>query len=176
MNLKRKFHKIIDRYHQPQLKSSRNSVHIALLPQGGAQWIAGVIYMHNIIRALSALPEAERPTLHYFIPLGTTPANLHEHDTDPPIVHYYTYRREPSIRQKFRSIPRIIRTLHWPQSLETVAVRTNARALFPLQGSLGQRFPVPWIGWIPDFQHKRLPDFFSEKERRNRDERFQTLD
>ncbi len=155
--------------------SMKAPAHIGLLPQGGAQWIAGVIYLHNIIRALSALPEAERPTLHYFIPLGTTPANLHELDTDPPIVHYYTDRRNTSIRQKFRSIPCIIRTLQWPQSLGTVAVRTNARALFPLQGSLGQRFPVPWIGWIPDFQHKRLPDFFSEKERQHRDKQFQTL-
>jgi glycosyltransferase involved in cell wall biosynthesis len=34
---------------------------------------------------------------------------------------------------------------------------------------------MPWIGWIPDFQHKRLPDFFSEKERQHRDEQFQRL-
>ncbi len=34
---------------------------------------------------------------------------------------------------------------------------------------------MPWIGWIPDFQHKRLPQFFPEEELRIRDERFQGI-
>lgn len=36
-------------------------------------------------------------------------------------------------------------------------------------GHLGPRSRFPTISWIPDFQHRRLPQFFSEAERRSRD-------
>lgn len=40
--------------------------------------------------------------------------------------------------------------------------------------NLGVRFPIgdldcSWAGWIPDFQHRHLPQLFSEKERGRRD-------
>lgn len=34
---------------------------------------------------------------------------------------------------------------------------------------------APWIGYIPDVQHRRLPDLFSEAERRRRDRDFEGL-
>ena len=34
---------------------------------------------------------------------------------------------------------------------------------------------MPWIGWIPDFQHKRRPDYFSVAERAERDKRFRRI-
>ena len=59
--------------------------------------------------------------------------------------------------------------------MEGLASIVKTTALFPLQTSLGKDFPVPWIGWIPDFQHKRLPQFFSQTEIKNRDHTFQKL-
>jgi hypothetical protein len=43
--------------------------------------------------------------------------------------------------------------------------RCHAEALFPCDTSLGRSFPLPWIGYIPDLQHKRLPHWFSEEDR-----------
>ena len=39
-------------------------------------------------------------------------------------------------------------------------------------GTFGWRFPVPTMPWIPDFQHRRLPEYFSTLERRRRDYAF----
>jgi glycosyltransferase involved in cell wall biosynthesis len=44
-----------------------------------------------------------------------------------------------------------------------------------VQSPLGEEFPIPWIGWIPDFQHKKLPHFFSDQERCRRDRQFQRI-
>jgi len=55
----------------------------------------------------------------------------------------------------------------------TAAMRNcQAEALFPCASSLGCPFPLPWIGYIPDLQHKRLPHWFSERERKARDKLF----
>ena len=53
--------------------------------------------------------------------------------------------------------------------------RCGAEALFPCANSLGRAFPLPWIGYVPDLQHKRLPYWFSEKERRARDKVFSRI-
>jgi len=51
----------------------------------------------------------------------------------------------------------------------------GAKALFPCANSLGISFPFPWVGYIPDLQHKRLPQWFSEKDRRDRDHVFSRI-
>jgi glycosyltransferase involved in cell wall biosynthesis len=51
----------------------------------------------------------------------------------------------------------------------------HAEVLFPCANSLGDSFPLPWIGYIPDLQHKRLPHWFSERERRSRDRVFSRI-
>jgi len=62
-----------------------------------------------------------------------------------------------------------------PESLDNLARRIGLSVLFPLQSPPRKPLPVPWIGWIPDFQHKRRPEFFSKAQRSERDLRFQRL-
>ena len=40
---------------------------IGILPQGGRHWIAGVIYVENLVRALNLLPQEERPFLCFVV-------------------------------------------------------------------------------------------------------------
>lgn len=47
--------------------------------------------------------------------------------------------------------------------------------VFPTILDLGQDFPIPWIPYLPDLQHKYYPEFFSEKEILGRDISFQQL-
>jgi len=54
-------------------------------------------------------------------------------------------------------------------SLASAMFRCHGEALLPCEHSLGPSFPLPWIGHIPDLQHKRLPQFFSERECLGRD-------
>ncbi len=53
--------------------------------------------------------------------------------------------------------------------------RAKATVAFPVLDSLGREFPIPWIGWIPDFQHKWLPHFFPEEEIGRRNKCFQGI-
>lgn len=39
--------------------------------------------------------------------------------------------------------------------------RIGATVVLPVMGTLGRDFPVPWIGYIYDFQHRHLPGNFS---------------
>lgn len=46
---------------------------------------------------------------------------------------------------------------------------------FPCLKSMGPGAPVPWLPWIPDFQHRVYPDFFSEAERGSRERNFERI-
>ena len=46
---------------------------------------------------------------------------------------------------------------------------TGIELLFPCAYSMSSAFPVPWVSYLPDFQHKYLPDFFTKEEIRHRD-------
>jgi glycosyltransferase involved in cell wall biosynthesis len=59
--------------------------------------------------------------------------------------------------------------------LARVMDQRGSEVIFPCARSRGKDFPHPWIGYIPDLQHKRLPHFFSRAERRRRDHVFRKL-
>ncbi len=52
---------------------------------------------------------------------------------------------------------------------------TNADIVFPTMKSFGRKLSIPWIGYIPDLQHKYFPDNFTLKEKKSRDRKYQTL-
>lgn len=51
----------------------------------------------------------------------------------------------------------------------------NADIVFPTMKSFGRKLSIPWIGYIPDLQHKYFPDNFTLKEKKSRDRKYQTL-
>ena len=53
--------------------------------------------------------------------------------------------------------------------------RINADVVLPAISSLGTGFPISWLGYIFDFQHKYYPDYFTAKECLDRDIRFATM-
>ena len=59
--------------------------------------------------------------------------------------------------------------------LAKILTQRRGEVLFPCARSLGNSFPYGWIGYIPDLQHKRLPHFFSARDREKRDEVFSRL-
>lgn len=53
--------------------------------------------------------------------------------------------------------------------------RCRAEALLPCPISLGRSFPLPWIGYIPDLQHKQLAHWFGKRDSRGRDRIFSRI-
>jgi glycosyltransferase involved in cell wall biosynthesis len=148
---------------------------IGILPIGGKHWIAGVIYLQNLVRALNLLPQEEHPYLCFLLGPGMRIDEYRDLGGLLPTLKYYDFRSAQSLKSKFKGVVKHSLLNHWPKSLERLTEISNLSALFPVQSSLGREFPSPWIGWIPDFQHKYLPQFFSEEYLRVRDDMFQRL-
>lgn len=148
---------------------------VGIIPQGGRDWIAGTIYVQNLVRALRLLPAEDRPLMRLLVGPGKNDdAYRSLFPQTPPSIFRYTHRSGESFRSRVRSTIRH-RLTRWPTSLERLAVGLDLSVLFPVPASLGHSFPCTWIGWIPDFQHKRMPDFFSSAESQRRDEHFRKL-
>jgi glycosyltransferase involved in cell wall biosynthesis len=157
------------------MKSDSMSAPVALLVKGGPHWIAGRIYVCNLVRALELLPDRERVPFSPVVPYTFRQADLADLGASDSATRYFAFRATDSLATKLNMAPRSLKHRKWPRSLEGVLARANAKVVFPVLESLGREFPVPWIGWIPDFQHRRLPHFFSDEELRHRDEWFQAV-
>jgi glycosyltransferase involved in cell wall biosynthesis len=149
-----------------------NSSSIGLLHQGGKGWIAGVNYIHNLIRALRLLPSEERLPVHLILPHNED-AGLHREMRD--VLQFYAYRPDDDRRVKLKRALESLSRGRRPASFEGLLARLRTKAIFPLQYSLGPHFSVPWIAWIPDFQHKHMPQLFSPQECEERDRRYARL-
>src|SRR5579862_9739093 len=150
-------------------KMRRTAHSLAVFTQGGSEWIAGRIYIANLTRALRLLPEEERIKVAQIAP--HTSGTIDASESIASKTKWYAFRAADSFTDKLRSAKRGIRYAKWPRSLEAAVLRSGATVGYPVLDSLGRDFPVRWIGWIPDFQHKRLPHFFPEDERERRDKR-----
>lgn len=128
-----------------------------------AGWLGGAHYFKSLFGALLSAPD-----------LGVTPVLI----TRP--------RRDAAILRDFPSVEHVETRLlpgRGPPSLaRKVLVRARlSEPLLLLRLALARLDLVshcvdgaapgarPWLGWIPDFQHRRLPEFFSPDERRGRD-------
>jgi glycosyltransferase involved in cell wall biosynthesis len=154
-------------------KPGARRLRVAVLGHGGPEWIAGRVYVCNLLRAIELLPEEERFAFCLVLPPASHAADLSEWGAGHLPVRRFAFHATDSPLNKLRGAKRSLARRKWPRSLEGVVARAKAGIVFPALASLGREFPVPWIGWIPDFQHKRLPQFFSDEELRVRDERFQ---
>lgn len=47
--------------------------------------------------------------------------------------------------------------------------------VFPVLQNLGKDFTIPWLPYLFDFQHKYLPQFFTQQEQESRDKSFEAL-
>ncbi|MFY8021242.1 MAG: glycosyltransferase [Bacteroidia bacterium] len=56
-----------------------------------------------------------------------------------------------------------------PHALEALCEQHKIEVVLPSFFNLGAKFKTPWVGYIPDFQHKYYPEFFSKKEFKIRD-------
>ncbi len=158
----------------------KSPVRIALVMQGGAGWAGGSEYIRNLIAVCSHLPEAERAAFELHLisgqPLDSGFARhglnqVHELSaalppaTFPNRVRWLLDRRvlgQPNsrfagfvARERFDFL--------YPLTYDN---RHNIQVSLPIGGALGA---CRWAGWIPDFQHRFMPELFSEREIASRD-------
>jgi len=136
---------------------------IGVLAKGGADWMGGVYYTLNLVRALRSLPIDQQPDV--FLLIGNDDqrepfreiADLAEVCVVPP--------QETSVLPAPVINPALVRLL----------ADKGVDLIFPCMRSLGADFATPWLAWVPDFQHVHHREFFSEEECRQRDAQFGRL-
>ncbi len=137
--------------------------HIGLVAVGGPGWMGGVNYVRHLAAAVAAAAPGHR------VSFVCGDAILPHWREASPLVRVAT---KPSFLSKItgQSAERLRRPL----------ARAGIDFLYPLtydnSYNLGLDFPVgrqlgsaSWAGWIPDFQHRYLPELFSPEERERRD-------
>jgi len=141
------------------------SVHAGLLwPQTGSLWAAGNMYFDNLLEsALLGLEGDERITVIEPAPPGGTDAARH------PGAGVATYELGPSDSRLAGLVRTARQRFGVPERAVAAAIaRSGVGMVFGDANQMG-RYRVPWVGWIPDFQHREAPEYFSASERDARD-------
>ena len=139
----------------------REKVAVGFLVHDGI-WLGGLNYLSNLLAAVRLLPEAG---LAPVLLTGTRPNCLDQHFAGLPVL------RTPLLDRK--SLPWIARKANaavfaQDRLLQRFMAR-NGISVLSHSGHLGRFGSIPTIGWIPDLQHMRLPDFFTTRQIRERD-------
>jgi glycosyltransferase involved in cell wall biosynthesis len=124
-------------------------------------WIGGTYYVKNLICALGLLPEQERPEL-WLISQGEHSFDFIRKETRYPYLNWLQPHRIAGIdRGQGRKAMWLSRfTPRWWLK----RVRFDVVFPFPIDTRWRQT-----VCWIPDFQDKRMPEFFSVEELKARE-------
>ena len=145
---------------------------IGLLDQGDRRWFAGVNHLHTLARSLDLLADGTEWTLLHR-PGETAP--MHEAflaGLDPAHSRGRRALFDAWGRPTLRSMLGALRRGRVARGLAGVLRSRRIEALYPMHFSPPWDLPVPWAAWIPDFQHRVLPQHFTAAERDERDRRF----
>lgn len=130
---------------------------------GGAEWIGGVCYVENLIKAVRMLPVQEQPTMFLlFADKDLEALSLHAHFLPLFDDVIYNGRQANGVAKLFG---RPVATYETRQQLFSLV-----DFVFPAPDGLLDGTPA--AGWIADFQHVHLPQLFSTQECLERDASF----
>lgn len=171
----------------------RNEVkNIVLLGEGFVGWGGGLDFLRFCANALSLVYSQRKIKLTILIP---DPENVTFIAKVRSFLSPYKritkalfarqkmvfYRHKPFSRQQladtFQNIEGNIEIIFYPKDkdLATVATQIQADVVIPSAFPLGKDFPVPWVGYLYDFQHKYYPGYFSVDEIKHRDGQFKQM-
>lgn len=159
---------------------------IAVLMHGFDGWAGGVDFIRLLVNSLHTRNDKvvhlliPRPTLYQTLrrAAGTLPSRLRR-ALRGQFSGVVRKRLSPDdIVNAFSDFDRLI-SIHiyrgTRRRLIHVLTEIDADVVLPAIESLGIDFPVPWVGYICDFQHRHLPHFFSQSESAKRDNQFSRM-
>lgn len=147
---------------------AKRRVTIGLIYRPTSNWIAGAYYVQNIISALMACDRRRLPIIKVYCDSISEFDEL-QNATGYPYLSYkpinYSYGKI------WNNIRRVIKKLTGCQIfIPGKFGHYLDRVKFVYPASLSEFYDVrKALGWIPDFQERYLPEFFSEEELKDRD-------
>jgi glycosyltransferase involved in cell wall biosynthesis len=138
--------------------------------QGGAGWMGGAEYIKNLALALTAA-EREQPERVEVAVIAGQPIEQAWRDSLPVEILDLPPRRNGFLDRMLmrgnRNFTQAVRRAGFDFVFPlTYDNQHNVGVSLPLGATLA---PARWAGWIPDFQHKLLPQLFSPAEIAKRD-------
>jgi len=125
-------------------------------------WLGGANYFRSLLGAINSLPDREIEPVVFLCPRDA--AGWKGYFPGTPVI-------ETTLLQKWTlgwALRKAVQALTGREFLLERLLRRHGIALYSHGAGLGSRSPVRSLGWIPDFQHLHLPEFFSEEECRTR--------
>jgi glycosyltransferase involved in cell wall biosynthesis len=129
-------------------------------------WLGGLNYFRNLLTAVMAQPDRQVEPVIFTrpgeVPLAGAPYAGIERVESPLLA-----RRNSAWWTR--------KLLHYTAGRDVLLERLVAQARVEVlshSGYIGSGSRIPTLGWIPDFQHRRLPQFFSEREIVRRDREY----
>lgn len=163
-------------------------LNIALLGQYFG-WGGGVDFLRHVANGLLAKQVEYKLSLFLLLPVQ----NKIESPSDFVSVVKRSLKKSIADRRPYfvRSVPayhpnmldsfshihgniEIIQYANTQEGLLRTLKKIGADVALPINGSLGKDYPIPWVGYIYDFQHKYYPQYFSGSECLTRDISFAT--
>lgn len=130
---------------------------------GSADWIGGVCYVENLVKAVRMLPREAQPELYLLFA---------DKDLDALPLHTHFLPLFDDILYQGTETPKVAARLERP--VRAYSSRAQLLQLvdfvYPAPDPLLEGLPA--AAWIPDFQHVHLPQFFSAEEIKERDHSF----
>lgn len=131
--------------------------------------IGVIYYLTNIIRSLKFLPEVDKPFVRvYFTPACAKHLILIDYEGAEFVEVTLS-------RSLFNYVKSIIQSKNFV--LDCLTGYSELDGLFPFNDFPGKKplVSTPLISWIPDFQHKFYPQFFTKKNLFLREMRFKSI-
>ena len=140
-----------------------------ILSNTDSDWVGGRNYINNLLHAIACLPDRQiEPVL--IVSPNTTAEALSTFPHCPVLRTALVDDKKVGwklARKVGRKLGRDV--------LMRRFLRNNRIDLISHSGQLGALADFPTIGWLPDFQHVRMPEFFSPDEIAARDRGFRRL-
>lgn len=133
------------------------------VPDQGSGWLGGSNYFRSLLQALRAHPDANGGEL---VVLCNRPEVLADCIGGAVQVHRADWLN-PRSRADYLLNDASNSLLNFNPLLDLEARRRGADLI--THAAAGRGAPCPVLHWVPDFQHRHLPDFFSAYERWRRD-------
>ena len=134
-------------------------------------WMGGALYIRNLARVLSQLPANERPRILILTDGGLDAALPRALFNEAAVEGIFEPSGKPLAIKP--ALAPLVLTGDAPDLAKITALLDSASAIFPVLRSMFN--PRTALHWIPDFQHKYLPEMFDAAETANRDTEFRIM-
>ncbi len=134
-------------------------------------WMGGALYIRNLARVLSQLPANERPRILILTDGGLDAALPRALFNETAVEGIFEPSGKPLAIKP--ALAPLILTGDAPDLPKITTLLDSASAIFPVLRSMFN--PRTALHWIPDFQHKYLPEMFDADEIANRDTEFRIM-